>query len=190
MSQRTPSWEDSVPRRIVLCFCYQQFTTIYLHWKHNQVVECSVVFFLTQDIADSKILSLALVTLPTEKENWIVAGTHSGSLWAVNTEDETRRHRLQKMSDSVTCLYCNSLSKQRYTWLLSLLCYVSKMPLNRDVQEVTAVHSWDGFVQTAAYFVHVCTYFCTQCNWKLHSWSQVVVFAYRVEWSSWSSRGY
>lgn len=108
---------------------------------HNQVVECFVVFFLTQDIADSKILSLALVTLPTEKENWIVAGTHSGSLWAVNTEDETRRHRLQKMSDSVTCLYCNSLSKQRYTWLLNLLCYVSKMPLNRDVREVTAVHS-------------------------------------------------
>ncbi|XP_074683864.1 leucine-rich repeat serine/threonine-protein kinase 2 [Strix aluco] len=65
-----------------------------------------------EDIADSKILSLALVTLPTEKENWIVAGTQSGSLWALNTEDETRRHRLQKMSDSITCLYCNSLSKQ------------------------------------------------------------------------------
>uniref|UniRef100_A0A674HH90 non-specific serine/threonine protein kinase n=1 Tax=Taeniopygia guttata TaxID=59729 RepID=A0A674HH90_TAEGU len=65
-----------------------------------------------EDIADSKIISLALVTLPTEKENWIVAGTQSGSLWAFNTEDETRRHRLQKMSDSITCLYCNSLSKQ------------------------------------------------------------------------------
>uniref|UniRef100_A0A663LMQ8 Leucine rich repeat kinase 2 n=1 Tax=Athene cunicularia TaxID=194338 RepID=A0A663LMQ8_ATHCN len=65
-----------------------------------------------EDIADSKILSLALVTLSTEKENWIVAGTQSGSLWALNTEDETRRHRLQKMSDSITCLYCNSLSKQ------------------------------------------------------------------------------
>ncbi|KFV14589.1 Leucine-rich repeat serine/threonine-protein kinase 2, partial [Tauraco erythrolophus] len=65
-----------------------------------------------EDIADSKILSLALVTLPTEKENWIVAGTQSGSLWALNTEDETRRHRLQRMSDSITCLYCNSLSKQ------------------------------------------------------------------------------
>uniref|UniRef100_A0A8B9CZR0 non-specific serine/threonine protein kinase n=1 Tax=Anser brachyrhynchus TaxID=132585 RepID=A0A8B9CZR0_9AVES len=58
------------------------------------------------------IYCLALVTLPTEKENWIVAGTQSGSLWAVNTEDETRRHRLQKMTDSITCLYCNSLSKQ------------------------------------------------------------------------------
>ncbi|XP_027745929.1 leucine-rich repeat serine/threonine-protein kinase 2 [Empidonax traillii] len=65
-----------------------------------------------EDIADSKIISLTLVTLPTEKENWIVAGTQSGSLWALNTEDETRRHRLQKMSDSITCLYCNSLSKQ------------------------------------------------------------------------------
>ncbi|XP_065496601.1 leucine-rich repeat serine/threonine-protein kinase 2 [Caloenas nicobarica] len=65
-----------------------------------------------EDITDSKILSLALVTLPTDKENWIVAGTQSGSLWALNTEDETRRHRLQKMSDSITCLYCNSLSKQ------------------------------------------------------------------------------
>ncbi|RMC10325.1 hypothetical protein DUI87_13127 [Hirundo rustica rustica] len=67
-----------------------------------------------EDIADSKIISLALVTLPTEKENWLVAGTQSGSLWAVNTEDETRRHRLQKMSDSITCLYSNSLSKQRF----------------------------------------------------------------------------
>uniref|UniRef100_A0A8C4KK52 non-specific serine/threonine protein kinase n=1 Tax=Dromaius novaehollandiae TaxID=8790 RepID=A0A8C4KK52_DRONO len=65
-----------------------------------------------EDIADSKILSLVLVTLSPEKENWIVAGTQSGSLWAVNTEDEARRHRLQKMSDSITCLYCNSLSKQ------------------------------------------------------------------------------
>ncbi|OXB60529.1 hypothetical protein ASZ78_007432 [Callipepla squamata] len=77
-----------------------------------------------EDIADSKILSLALVTLPTEKENWIVAGTHSGSLWAVNTEDETRRHRLQKMSDSITCLYCNSLSKQSAFFLKSLFYFV------------------------------------------------------------------
>ncbi|XP_014461960.3 leucine-rich repeat serine/threonine-protein kinase 2 isoform X1 [Alligator mississippiensis] len=67
---------------------------------------------MLENIADSRILSLALVTLPTEKENWIVAGTQSGSLWAVSTEDEKNRHCLQKMSDSVTCLYCNSLSKQ------------------------------------------------------------------------------
>ncbi|XP_068786872.1 leucine-rich repeat serine/threonine-protein kinase 2 isoform X6 [Struthio camelus] len=82
-----------------------------------------------EDIADSKILSLALVTLPHEKENWIVAGTQSGSLWAVNTEDEARRHHLQKMSDSVTCLYCNSLSKQR-DFLDSLFDFYSSKQKN------------------------------------------------------------
>ncbi|XP_075783504.1 leucine-rich repeat serine/threonine-protein kinase 2 isoform X2 [Pelodiscus sinensis] len=64
------------------------------------------------DFADGRILCLALVTLSTEKENWIVAGTQSGSLWAFNTEDEKNKHRLHKLSDSVTCLYCNSFSKQ------------------------------------------------------------------------------
>ncbi|EMP38944.1 Leucine-rich repeat serine/threonine-protein kinase 2 [Chelonia mydas] len=67
-----------------------------------------------EDIADGRILCLALVTLPTEKENWIVAGTQSGSLWAFNTEDGKNKHHLQKMSDSVTCLYCNFFSKQRF----------------------------------------------------------------------------
>ncbi|XP_054844009.1 leucine-rich repeat serine/threonine-protein kinase 2 [Eublepharis macularius] len=65
-----------------------------------------------QDITDSRILCLVLVTLPTEKENWIVAGTQSGSLWAFHTQDENHKHQLQKMSDSVTCLYCNSFAKQ------------------------------------------------------------------------------
>ncbi|XP_065410295.1 leucine-rich repeat serine/threonine-protein kinase 2 isoform X3 [Chrysemys picta bellii] len=65
-----------------------------------------------EDIADGRILCLALVTLPTEKENWVVAGTQSGSLWAFNTEDGKNKHHLQKMSDSVTCLYCNFFSKQ------------------------------------------------------------------------------
>ncbi|XP_067420530.1 leucine-rich repeat serine/threonine-protein kinase 2 [Emydura macquarii macquarii] len=64
-----------------------------------------------EDIADGRILCLALVTLATEKENWIVAGTQSGTLWAFNTE-EKNKHHLHKMSDSVTCLYCNSFSKQ------------------------------------------------------------------------------
>lgn len=92
------------------------FTSNLLAFTPTEIITGLFLFFfflLTQDIADSKILSLALVTLPTEKENWIVAGTQAGSLWAVNTEDEMRRHRLQKMSDSITCLYCNSLSKQR-----------------------------------------------------------------------------
>jgi leucine-rich repeat kinase 2 len=57
---------------------------------------------------------LALVHLPAEKESWIVSGTQSGSLLVINTEDTTKRHTLEKMTDSVTCLYCNSFSKQRY----------------------------------------------------------------------------
>ncbi|XP_053107680.1 leucine-rich repeat serine/threonine-protein kinase 2 isoform X2 [Hemicordylus capensis] len=65
-----------------------------------------------QDIADTRILCLALVTLPAEKDNWIVAGTQCGSLWAVHMQDEQHKHQLQRMSDSVTCLYCNSLAKQ------------------------------------------------------------------------------
>ncbi|XP_042325555.1 LOW QUALITY PROTEIN: leucine-rich repeat serine/threonine-protein kinase 2 [Sceloporus undulatus] len=68
--------------------------------------------YTCQGIADTRILCLALVTVATEKENWVVAGTQSGSLWVFHTQDEKRRHQLQKMSDSVTCLYCNSFAKQ------------------------------------------------------------------------------
>uniref|UniRef100_A0A8D2LCR7 non-specific serine/threonine protein kinase n=1 Tax=Varanus komodoensis TaxID=61221 RepID=A0A8D2LCR7_VARKO len=68
---------------------------------------------------DTRILCLALVTLPAEKENWIAAGTQSGLLWAFHTQDETRRHQLQKMTDSVTCLYCSfSANKQKNFFLV------------------------------------------------------------------------
>ncbi|XP_053262089.1 leucine-rich repeat serine/threonine-protein kinase 2 isoform X3 [Podarcis raffonei] len=65
-----------------------------------------------QEIADNRVLCMALVTLSAEKENWIVAGTHSGCLWVFHAEEEKPRHQLQKMSDSVTCLYCYSYAKQ------------------------------------------------------------------------------
>ncbi|XP_048357550.1 leucine-rich repeat serine/threonine-protein kinase 2 [Sphaerodactylus townsendi] len=65
-----------------------------------------------QGVTDSRILCLVLVTLPAEKENWIVAGTQAGSLWAFHTQDEKHKHQLQKMSDSVTCLYYNSFANQ------------------------------------------------------------------------------
>uniref|UniRef100_A0A8I3WG36 Leucine-rich repeat serine/threonine-protein kinase 2 n=1 Tax=Callithrix jacchus TaxID=9483 RepID=A0A8I3WG36_CALJA len=65
-----------------------------------------------QEVADSRILCLALVHLPVEKESWIVSGTQSGTLLVINTEDEKKRHTLEKMTDSITCLYCNSFSKQ------------------------------------------------------------------------------
>ncbi|XP_063119437.1 leucine-rich repeat serine/threonine-protein kinase 2 isoform X1 [Rattus norvegicus] len=65
-----------------------------------------------EEVTDSRILCLALVHLAAEKESWVVCGTQSGALLVINAEDETRRHTLDKMTDSVTCLYCNSFAKQ------------------------------------------------------------------------------
>ncbi|XP_027253651.1 leucine-rich repeat serine/threonine-protein kinase 2 isoform X2 [Cricetulus griseus] len=65
-----------------------------------------------EEVTDSRILCLALVHLPAEKESWIVCGTQSGDLLVINAEDETKRHTLEKMTDSITCLYCNSFAKQ------------------------------------------------------------------------------
>ncbi|XP_058414487.1 leucine-rich repeat serine/threonine-protein kinase 2 isoform X2 [Diceros bicornis minor] len=70
--------------------------------------------YMCEEVTDSRVLCLALVHLPVEKESWIVSGTQSGTLLVINTEDEKKRHTLAKMSDSITCLYCNSFSKQRY----------------------------------------------------------------------------
>lgn len=69
--------------------------------------------FFKQEVIDSRILCLALVPLPAEKESWIVCGTQSGMLLVINTEDGDKRHTLGKMTDSVTCLYCNPFPKQR-----------------------------------------------------------------------------
>ncbi|XP_030072525.1 leucine-rich repeat serine/threonine-protein kinase 2 [Microcaecilia unicolor] len=63
-------------------------------------------------IIDSRILCLALVSLPEEKENWILAGTQSGLLLTVNAENMKSNHHLQKMSDSVTSLYCSCLARK------------------------------------------------------------------------------
>ncbi|XP_048222352.1 leucine-rich repeat serine/threonine-protein kinase 2 isoform X7 [Perognathus longimembris pacificus] len=65
----------------------------------------------TEESSYSRILCLAFVHLSAEKENWIVSGTQSGVLLAINAEDRTKRHTLEKMTDSITCLYCNC-SKQ------------------------------------------------------------------------------
>ncbi|XP_010613731.1 leucine-rich repeat serine/threonine-protein kinase 2 isoform X1 [Fukomys damarensis] len=65
-----------------------------------------------EEVTDSRILCLAVVTLPNEKESWVVSGTQSGSLLVINADDGAKRHTLEKMTDSVTCLYYNSFSKQ------------------------------------------------------------------------------
>ncbi|XP_039079502.1 leucine-rich repeat serine/threonine-protein kinase 2 isoform X2 [Hyaena hyaena] len=66
----------------------------------------------SEEVTDSRILCLALVHLPVEKESWIVCGAQSGVLLVISTEDGKKRHTLKKMTDSVTCLYCNSVPKQ------------------------------------------------------------------------------
>ncbi|XP_023564370.1 leucine-rich repeat serine/threonine-protein kinase 2 [Octodon degus] len=65
-----------------------------------------------EEVADSRILCLAVVHLPAEKESWVVSGTQSGALLVMSTDDGMKRHALEKMTDSVTCLYCSSFSKQ------------------------------------------------------------------------------
>ncbi|XP_045152323.1 leucine-rich repeat serine/threonine-protein kinase 2, partial [Echinops telfairi] len=66
----------------------------------------------SEEVTDGRILCLAVVCLPVERESWIVLGTQLGTLLVINTEDGKKRHALDKMTDSVTCLYCNSFPKQ------------------------------------------------------------------------------
>uniref|UniRef100_UPI00398F3D60 leucine-rich repeat serine/threonine-protein kinase 2 isoform X2 n=1 Tax=Pristiophorus japonicus TaxID=55135 RepID=UPI00398F3D60 len=63
------------------------------------------------DIDDSRILCLALVCVIGEQVNWVVAGTQSGHLWVVSTENVNSVHQLRKMSDSITCLFFTYHSK-------------------------------------------------------------------------------
>ncbi|XP_018408020.1 PREDICTED: leucine-rich repeat serine/threonine-protein kinase 2 [Nanorana parkeri] len=65
-----------------------------------------------EDFSDSRILCLALVTLPREREQWILAGTQSGDLVAVLAEDLKTKHCIQKMPDSITCLLFSGVVKQ------------------------------------------------------------------------------
>ncbi|XP_067915128.1 leucine-rich repeat serine/threonine-protein kinase 2 isoform X2 [Heterodontus francisci] len=63
------------------------------------------------DIDDNRVLCLALVCVIGEQVNWVVAGTQSGHLWIVNTENVKSVHQLRKMSDSITCLFCTDHSQ-------------------------------------------------------------------------------
>uniref|UniRef100_W5NGS9 non-specific serine/threonine protein kinase n=1 Tax=Lepisosteus oculatus TaxID=7918 RepID=W5NGS9_LEPOC len=67
--------------------------------------------YVPQDVDNSPVLCLTMVCFPGEKDEWVVAGTQSGKLLVINTEDTASKHTLQNMTDAVTCLFLHSYPK-------------------------------------------------------------------------------
>ncbi|XP_056429608.1 leucine-rich repeat serine/threonine-protein kinase 2 isoform X2 [Hyla sarda] len=73
-----------------------------------------------EDFCDSRILCLAFVTVPDEREHWVLAGTQSGEILAARSDDLKTKHCLKKMPDSITCFLfsCQIRQSQKKYFLL------------------------------------------------------------------------
>ncbi|CAJ0926546.1 unnamed protein product, partial [Ranitomeya imitator] len=113
-------WQKNKDCKTVYCFISLKYFILHVYeilnsaellcLRRNLVIpspltaECMVAANpRLKDFCDSTILCLAFVTVPDEREHWILVGTQSGDILAAHAEDVKTKHRLQKLSDSITC---------------------------------------------------------------------------------------